>query len=51
MFERWLAPFQHPSTGENLVPEDTFDTRALGYTYDSLQARTPQRMEEARRQG
>ena len=47
MFERWLAPFEHPATGENLVPADTFDTRALGYMYDALQQRAPQRLEEA----
>lgn len=35
-FQEPLHPFKHPVTGEPFMPADTFDTRALGYAYDTL---------------
>ncbi|CAE7187067.1 unnamed protein product, partial [Symbiodinium sp. KB8] len=42
-----LAPFMHPFDAERqMVPSDTFDTKALGYEYDELPPEPPQRMTE-----
>lgn len=43
-FEQWLEPFTLPASRRRFFPRHTFDTRALGYTYDELQARPPQAM-------
>ena len=44
LFTRPLEPFKHPVTGETFVSADTFDTKAIGYEYDSLPAAPRRRM-------
>ena len=44
LWKEALIPFKNPATNKYYLPEDTFDTRALGFKYDTLPKQRPKQL-------
>jgi peptidoglycan hydrolase-like protein with peptidoglycan-binding domain len=47
LYTTWLEPFNHPVTGKPFYARHAFNTKKLGYMYDSLEPQPPQQMRQA----